>query len=616
MVAVRSHMLWWGIGCLLALGSTLLTPPASAQRAPAAMCMGEKVTVIGTAGADRLRGTKRTDVIAALGGPDRITRVTQRDRVCAGGGRDRVVSKPTAGRAQGRARLGRGQKQVGGLPPAGTSIPPPLGGSGLGLLVLGGGSDELVISCDPAALYPQTSINEVFAGGGDDLLDSDCPFTDFFRGGAGDDVIRLGFGRDNASGDEGDDLIIDAYSVPTDCALGLPPLSEGMAGYGYPDRRCVGAPLNGWMYWEDQFDGGLGNDRIVGGIANDFIVGGDGDDLLGGGPGQDNLQGGAGADVCDGGEGDGDTNQRGPSHYPSAGDCEQASGMEPFAAYLPRPNCASDQLDPERFDDCLWNRPEIRELSWERHAIDVSAGPGELRLQLMLWGDRPEDRYPCNTCAPYHQISTVEVVIASDAGERRRVELACPRRPAPEPASRSDFICETSFDLAQGAPTANWTVESLTLFDEGGGWSRYVGDSLDPLWANSWDGHTHAGGAVRVWGTADSAGPTLDRLTVSQGDAGGAERPVRIELDASDDVSGLRSAFITVTSVDGSFEDDGAWLEAPRPTALHATFSRQLSLPPGDYEVSLGLYDQAWNGAGFSSEELTAAGWPGRFTVR
>ncbi len=288
--------------------------------------------------------------------------------------------------------------------------------------------------------------------------------------------------------------------------------------------------------------------------------------------------------------------------------------MEPFAAYLPRPNCDSDQLDPERFDDCLWNRPEIRELSWERDAIDVSAGPGELRLQLMLWGDRPEDRYPCAVCAPYHQISTVEVVIASDTGESREVVLACPRRPAPEPASRWDFICETSFDLAQGAPTANWTLESVTLVDEGGGWSRYAGDALDPLWAYNWvDGEN---GDVRVWGTADSSAPSVNRLTVSQGDAGGAERPVRIELDAGDDISGLASAGIAVTSVDGSFEDDGSWLEAPRPTALNATFSRHLSLPPGDYEVAVGLSDRASNYGSLSSSELTAAGWPGRFTVR
>lgn len=52
------------------------------------LCSGEEPTLIGTGGNDRLRGTKRRDVIDARAGDDRITDVNRNDKVCGARGDD------------------------------------------------------------------------------------------------------------------------------------------------------------------------------------------------------------------------------------------------------------------------------------------------------------------------------------------------------------------------------------------------------------------------------------------------------------------------------------------------------------------------------------------------
>jgi uncharacterized delta-60 repeat protein len=60
--------------------------PESAPR-----CGGKEATIVGTAGRDTLRGTRRADVIVALGGNDRVVARGGKDLVCGGRGRDRLV---------------------------------------------------------------------------------------------------------------------------------------------------------------------------------------------------------------------------------------------------------------------------------------------------------------------------------------------------------------------------------------------------------------------------------------------------------------------------------------------------------------------------------------------
>jgi uncharacterized delta-60 repeat protein len=53
-------------------------------------CAGKRATIVGTSRKNRLRGTRRSDVIVALGGNDSITAGRGNDRICAGSGNDSI----------------------------------------------------------------------------------------------------------------------------------------------------------------------------------------------------------------------------------------------------------------------------------------------------------------------------------------------------------------------------------------------------------------------------------------------------------------------------------------------------------------------------------------------
>ena len=77
-----------------------------------ARCSGRKATIVGTKGRDRLRGTPRADVIAALGGRDRVTARHGNDVVCGGAGNDVLRGGPGRDRLQG----GKGADRLAGGP--------------------------------------------------------------------------------------------------------------------------------------------------------------------------------------------------------------------------------------------------------------------------------------------------------------------------------------------------------------------------------------------------------------------------------------------------------------------------------------------------------------------
>ena len=54
-------------------------------------CAGKRATIVGTPQRDRLRGTRRSDVIVSLAGNDRIKGGKGNDRICAGAGNDRAA---------------------------------------------------------------------------------------------------------------------------------------------------------------------------------------------------------------------------------------------------------------------------------------------------------------------------------------------------------------------------------------------------------------------------------------------------------------------------------------------------------------------------------------------
>jgi uncharacterized delta-60 repeat protein len=84
-------------------------------------CAGKPATIVGTVRRDRLRGTRRADVIVALGGRDRISALGGADLVCGGRGDDRLSGGAGPDRLrgqQGRDRLsgGPGKDRLAGGP--------------------------------------------------------------------------------------------------------------------------------------------------------------------------------------------------------------------------------------------------------------------------------------------------------------------------------------------------------------------------------------------------------------------------------------------------------------------------------------------------------------------
>jgi uncharacterized delta-60 repeat protein len=80
--------------------------------ASAPRCAGKQATIVGTTGRDALRGTRRADVIVALGGNDRVLARGGNDLVCGGPGNDRLAGGSGADRLAG----GRGRDVLSGGP--------------------------------------------------------------------------------------------------------------------------------------------------------------------------------------------------------------------------------------------------------------------------------------------------------------------------------------------------------------------------------------------------------------------------------------------------------------------------------------------------------------------
>ncbi len=78
-------------------GGTGQTPgPGGKQPTPVVRCNGLKATIVGTAGRDNLRGTKKKDVIAAGAGNDKVDALAGKDVVCGEGGNDKLGGGPDA----------------------------------------------------------------------------------------------------------------------------------------------------------------------------------------------------------------------------------------------------------------------------------------------------------------------------------------------------------------------------------------------------------------------------------------------------------------------------------------------------------------------------------------
>jgi uncharacterized delta-60 repeat protein len=97
-------------------------------------CAGKRATIVGGTRSDRLKGTRRADVIVALGGNDRIAAGRGNDTVCAGRGNDTIAGDSGNDRLYGQD----GKDKLGG----GSGKDALSGGTGKDKLTGNGGRDS------------------------------------------------------------------------------------------------------------------------------------------------------------------------------------------------------------------------------------------------------------------------------------------------------------------------------------------------------------------------------------------------------------------------------------------------------------------------------------------
>lgn len=297
------------VGTVVVAGTVLATPASAATASD-----GQRCTIVGTSGADRLVGTSRVDVICGLGGDDTILGGGGADVLDGGPGNDRLLGGAGADLLLG----GAGDDTL-------------VGGAGADTLVGGAGRDIASYADHNARVVADldgrrddgsvgeldrvdASVESLVGGSGPDLLVGSAA-ANTLVGGVGNDRLLGGAGTDVLSGGVGDDVLDGGYG--DDTLLGGAGSDTLVGGAGrdtasYADHRAaVTADLDGRRddgstgerdlvtTTVENLVGGAGSDRLTGSGATNVLRGMGGNDALAGSGGSDVLDGGAGRNVCD-----------------------------------------------------------------------------------------------------------------------------------------------------------------------------------------------------------------------------------------------------------------------------------------------------------------------------
>lgn len=297
--------LGWPVAFLLAYA--VMAAPASAVSDDIADGRWEQrrpspCTVKGTAGNDRLFGTKRSDVICGRGGDDKLFGRGGGDELRGGAGND--LMDGGRGPDQLLGEDGDDSLQGGG----GRDFLDAAGGSDT--LEAGAGADTLSGGEDLDQIGGGEGVDEVSGGAGDDSIDAGSGSdsvdgedgTDEIVGGSGDDELNGGAGNDHLLGGEDDDRLVGGDGADD---LGGEGGADSISGEGGDDAIDAGDDDDtvDSGEGEDSIHGGSGDDSLSASTGDDGIFGGDGDDLLFGEEGDDRLDGESGADRLDAGPG-------------------------------------------------------------------------------------------------------------------------------------------------------------------------------------------------------------------------------------------------------------------------------------------------------------------------
>jgi Ca2+-binding RTX toxin-like protein len=279
------------------LADSVLAAPA-APLTPVAPPAPVHAIISGTANADTLTSTSKTDILHGDAGNDILMAANGAYELDGGAGVDTVSFKG----------LTSAMIVDLGVTAAQTTALGSMTFINIENLTGGSGADKLM---------GNDFANTLDGGAGNDLLYGKAG-DDILHGGAGNDLLDGGLGRDTGDwsdittaivGNEATGVVntgdgfIDTVSSIEVWKLGsgsdtlvTQGASTVYAGAGNDTLSDSGAQAN-------TFYGEAGDDRVDGMGGNDFISGGDGNDRLLGGSGNDILIGGAGADTMDGGAG-------------------------------------------------------------------------------------------------------------------------------------------------------------------------------------------------------------------------------------------------------------------------------------------------------------------------
>lgn len=323
------------LGVLFLSLSFLYFPPTGAWAASTPVTSdGDVCTIIGTRGADLLRGGPDRDIICGLGGNDEIWGLegddvidggTGNDRLYGGEGNDLIIGGTgndiledsdgdnqfdTRGGGRNRVNAGDGDDTI--LGGEGVDIIQP--GQGINQVASGGGNDVITASDGHDQILAGAGNDVVYSGAGDDVIDGG-PGNDRLYGEEGNDLIFGGSGNDtllDSSGDnefdtrgggkntvtagDGDDTILGGSGVDEiKTGNGFNTVNAGSGNDIITGGDGVDVILAG--VGNDTVNSGLGNDTVDAGVGNDRITSTDGYNQLHGGPGTDRITGGIGADV-------------------------------------------------------------------------------------------------------------------------------------------------------------------------------------------------------------------------------------------------------------------------------------------------------------------------------
>ncbi|UUW87218.1 calcium-binding protein [Pimelobacter simplex] len=183
---MQNRRTWGALAALSLITVTTAVAVPGAMEAVAAAarpsCGGLRATIVGTARADVIRGTRGRDVIVAKGGADRIDGRGGKDVICAGPGDDRVTV-PARGR--------------------GTRV---LGGPGDDVLTARAGGVALVGEAGDDQIFGADVPGRADGGPGDDLIVLGRGNDTRVHGGPGNDRLQGGGGNDRLDGDDGVDV--------------------------------------------------------------------------------------------------------------------------------------------------------------------------------------------------------------------------------------------------------------------------------------------------------------------------------------------------------------------------------------------------------------------------